>query len=189
MGSQVVGRMPQSGVFPHGTSDALTAERKWFAVFTVPQHEKTVVKHLALREIESFLPTYETIRIWKNRQKMKLVLPLFPTYLFVHIDSQERSKVLQSPGILQIVGSHREKIAIADEEIELLRSGFQGKKVEPFLDLIVGQHVRIKAGPMQGIKGTLVRKANGIRFVLALEMINQHAAIEIDADYLEPYTD
>jgi len=55
--------------------------RSWYAVFTVPQNEKSVVRHLNLRAVESFLPTYETIRVWKNRQRMKIVLPLFPCYL------------------------------------------------------------------------------------------------------------
>ena len=65
------------------------ADRNWYAVYTVPQHEKSALKQLDIREIESFLPTYETVRVWKNRQRMKLILPLFPTYLFVHINSRE----------------------------------------------------------------------------------------------------
>jgi len=39
---------------------------------------------------------------------------------------------------------------------------------------------------MQGLEGTLVRKSGSTRFVLTLEMINQHAAIQIDAEDLEP---
>jgi hypothetical protein len=39
---------------------------------------------------------------------------------------------------------------------------------------------------MQGLRGTLVRKSNSLRFVLTLELINQHAAIQVDADDLEP---
>jgi hypothetical protein len=38
---------------------------------------------------------------------------------------------------------------------------------------------------MQGLQGILVRKGNGLRFVLALEMINQFAAIEVGAEDLE----
>jgi hypothetical protein len=67
-----------------------SGERRWYAVFTAPQSEKSVVRHLSLREIETFLPTYETVRLWKNRQRVKTILPLFPTYLFVHISSRER---------------------------------------------------------------------------------------------------
>ena len=39
---------------------------------------------------------------------------------------------------------------------------------------------------MQGICGTLVRKGNNLRFVLTLELIHQHAAVEVDAENLEP---
>lgn len=165
-----------------------TLERKWYAVFTVPQNEKSVVKHLALREVESFLPTYETVRVWKNRQRVRIVLPLFPTYLFVHINNQERIKVLQAPGVLQIVGNGRTSIPLTEAEIDFLRSGLCGRKIEPYRELVVGQNVRIRSGPLQGLKGVLVKQNNGLRFVLSLEMINQHASVEVDAESLEPLT-
>jgi transcription antitermination factor NusG len=161
--------------------------RNWFAVFTVPQNEKSVVKHLNLREIESFLPAYETVRVWKNRQRMKIVLPLFPSYLFVHINSTERAKVLQSPGVLNIVGNRREYLPLPDSQIEFLRSGFCRQRIEPYRELVVGEKVRVKSGVMQGVCGTLVRKGGSVRFVLTLELINQHAAVEVDAEDLEPF--
>src|ERR1017187_5910746 len=161
-------------------------DRNWYAVYTVPQHEKSALKQLDIREIESFLPTYETVRVWKNRQRMKLILPLFPTYLFVHINSRERAKVLQSPGVLQIVSNSRECVPLPNSEVEFLRSDFCRQRIEPYRDLAIGEKVRIKSGVMQGLQGTLVRKSNSLRFVLTLELINQHAAIQVDAEDLEP---
>jgi len=67
------------------TELSLAKERKWYAVFTVPRSEKSAVRHLDMRNIESFLPTYETVQVWKNRQKKRITHPLFPSYLFVHI--------------------------------------------------------------------------------------------------------
>lgn len=164
----------------------LSNRRRWFAVFTVPQNEKSAVKHLNLREVESFLPTYEAVRVWKNRQRTKLVLPLFPSYLFVHINSHERVRVLQSPGVLHIVGNGREHVALPDTEIEYLRSGVATQQLEPYRDLVVGERVRIKSGAMQGVCGTLVRKGGGFRFVLTIELINQHASVQVNAEDLEP---
>ena len=160
-------------------------QRRWFAVFTVPKNEKTVVKHLGLRSVESFLPTYEDVRTWKNRQRVNVVRPLFPSYLFVHINRWERVKVLQSPGVLHIVGNGRNDVPLSEAELEFLRSGLNGRKIEPFDDLIVGERVRIKSGIMQGVEGVLVRKKAKLRFVLAIDLIKQHAAVEIDADDLE----
>ena len=39
---------------------------------------------------------------------------------------------------------------------------------------------------MRGVEGTLIRKNNGSRFVISLELINLHAAIELSAQELEP---
>lgn len=161
-------------------------DRSWYAVFTVPQNEKSVIKYLNVWQIESFCPTYEIIRMWRNRQRMKIVLPLFPTYLFVHINLRERAKVLQSPGVLQIVGKRKEYLPLADSEIEFLRSGVCQQRIEPYRELVIGEKVRIKSGVMQGVRGTLVRKGSSMRFVLTLDLINQHAAIQVDAEDLEP---
>jgi len=161
-------------------------ERKWFAVFTVPQNEKSALRHLEIRNVESFLPTYETLRIWKNRQRKKCILPLFPSYLFVRIGRGERGKVLQVPGVLHIVGNGRHSVPLEDAQVEFLRSGYRGKNLEPYTDFVVGEKVRIETGVMQGVEGILVRKSNQLRFVLSVNLINQYAAVEVDADALSP---
>jgi transcription antitermination factor NusG len=161
------------------------SDRKWYAVFTFPQNEKSAMRQLELRGIETFLPTYETVKVWKNRQRVRTVLPLFPTYLFVRIERKQRTKVLQSPGVIHIVGNSNQDIPVADLEIHLLRSCVRGRSVEPYRELVVGKTVRIKRGSMEGVEGVLVRKGNGMRFVLSLKLINQYAAIEVDAEDLE----
>ena len=168
--------------------DAMS-ERRWYAVFTFPQNEKSAMKQLELREVEAFLPTYETVKVWKNRQRVKTIVPLFPAYLFVNIERRERVKVLQSPGVINIVGNIRQDASIAASEIELLRSSVQLRNVEPYQELALGKTVRIKRGYMEGVEGVLVRKGNGLRFVLSLKLINQNAAIEVCAEDLEHVTD
>lgn len=180
--SAALHRNPSAGLSTAGTPD----ERRWYAVFTVPRNEKSVVKHLNLREIECFLPTYETFRLWKNRQRIKVVLPLFPTYLFVCIDRRQRVRILESPGVLQIVGNGRESLPLPNSEIEFLRSEFCRHRTEPYREFVVGQKVRVRSGLMQGIEGVLIRKNNSLRFVLTLSLINQHAAVEVCAEDVEP---
>jgi transcription antitermination factor NusG len=98
----------------------------------------------------------------------------------------ERSAIFRSPGVLRIIGNSAGPIPIADAEIEFLRSDFCGQRVEPYRDLVIGERVRVKRGSMQGVQGILVRKKNSLRFVLTLELINQHAAVEVDAEDIEP---
>lgn len=160
--------------------------RRWYAVFTRPQNEKSTAAHLSRREIESFLPVYETVRVWKNRQKVHLSLPLFPCYLFVRIGEHERGRVLSTPGVLQIVGTSRGPSPIANATIDFLRSDYGRKNLEPFTELAAGTRVRIKRGAMQGFEGTLIYKKNNCRFVLTLEPVSLRAAVEIGLEDLEP---
>lgn len=165
---------------------AAGAVRQWYAVYTLPQNEKSASAHLALRDIESYLPIYERVSKWRNRQHVKLQLPLFPSYLFVCIGARDRSRVLAAPGVVRIVGTRRESIPIPDEIIDFLRSELCLGRAEPYRELVVGERVRIRDGSMRGVEGTLVRKNNKLRFILSVEMIQRHVAIEIDASSLEP---
>lgn len=65
---------PVSGA---GANQNCVKTLRWFAVFTVPRNELSVVRHLDLRQVESFCPTYESVRIWKNRRRVKIVSPFF----------------------------------------------------------------------------------------------------------------
>jgi transcription antitermination factor NusG len=160
--------------------------RRWFAVVTTPQHEKAASRHLDFAGIETFLPTYESSRTWKNRQTIKLQLPLFPTYLLVRIDQEERASVLRTPGVRQLVGNSREPLCLADREIAFIRTTLLEQKAEPHVGLIAGQRVRIKHGPMRGVEGSLVRKSSEWRFVLTVQLIHHHVAVEVEASTLEP---
>ncbi len=158
----------------------------WYAVFTIPRHEKTVLRNLDMRGIESFLPTYEINRLWRNRQRVTLEVPLFPCYLFVRASKTDCGRIRQSPGVIRIVGNQRGPLPVSGSAIELLRTSVAGKRIEPYCDLVVGTRVRVRSGPMQGVEGVLLRKNNALRFVLSIELINQHAAIEMAAENLEP---
>jgi transcription antitermination factor NusG len=157
----------------------------WFALYTMPQSENSIRRILDIRRIESFAPTYEVQKIWKNRQRVKTQRPLFPSYLFVRIGPHQRSVVLSSPGALRIIGNTHTPLPIPDREIEFLKTQSGSRKVEPWLDMVIGKRVRVRSGPMEGLEGTLVEKRNSFRFVLTVAMINQHAAIEIAPEELE----
>jgi transcription antitermination factor NusG len=167
-------------------SQSSEIERSWYAVCTLPRNERAVERFLDANRIESFLPTCESVRLWKNRQRVKVVEALFPTYVFAKIHRTEQASVLRSPGVRRIIGNHKGPIPLPSAEVEFLRSGVCRDRIEPFNELVIGQRVRIASGPLQGLEGTLVRKKSGFRFVMSLELINQNAAIEIAAEELEP---
>jgi transcription antitermination factor NusG len=162
-------------------------ERRWFAVYTNSRHEKTVAQHLIHREIEHFLPLYQSQRKWNNGLKVTLDLPLFPGYLFVHIDRNERARVLNVPGALALVGgTGREPAPLPDQAIDGLRVGLQQRHIEPHPLLTVGQRARILSGAMVGMEGVVLRRKNSCRVILTLEHIQRSIAVDVDENDLEP---
>lgn len=167
------------------SGDTAKGLRRWFAIFTIHQHEQKVVERLRNREIESFVPAYTEKRIWKDRHKKTLTLPLFPTYIFAHLHRRDYVRVLESPGVRKIVGNSRGPVALSDPDVEFLRSDRIQARIRPYKDLVVGRKVRVSSGPMVGIEGVLVREERGFMFVVSVPMINQHAAVHVSAADLE----
>jgi transcription antitermination factor NusG len=160
--------------------------RKWYAVFTMARHEKQIARHFGQREIESFLPLYKTKHRWKNRCTADLELPLFPNYIFVRIDPQERLGVLRVPSVVSIVSVGREPLPVPDHYISGLREGLLTNGIEPHPGLEVGDKVRITAGAMSDMVGVLDRQKSGYRVVLRLEMIGRSVAVEVGLADIEP---
>jgi transcription antitermination factor NusG len=118
-----------------------------------------------------------------------LELPLFPNYIFVHMDRRDRMRVLEVPGVLSIVGSGSKPAPLPKFEIESLRANLQFRQIEPHPYLVVGERVRIRAGAMAGMVGVLVRKKSNLRVVLSLDQIMQSIAVEVDGEDLEMVAD
>lgn len=162
------------------------AQPHWYAVYTRSRHEKTVAEQLVQKSVEHFLPLYETIRKWKNG-RFKVQLPLFPGYLFVYIPLQERLQVLQVPGVVQLVGSSGMPLALPQAEIETIRDAMtKGIQAHPHPYLKVGSRVRINSGPLEGLRGILLRKKGKLRLVVSVDLIMRSISIDVDASEVEP---
>ena len=159
---------------------------RWYAAYTCANHEKRVRDQMEQRSVESFLPVYETVRRWKDR-RMQLQMPLFPGYVFVRMALGDRLRVLQVPSVVRLVGFDGHLSALPDEEIEGLKKGLaSGVLAEPHPFLNVGRRVRVKAGPLAGVEGIVIRRKNRLRLVISLELIQRSAMVEVDAADLEP---
>src|SRR5271168_748544 len=155
-------------------------EPHWYVVHTSANHEKRVSEQFMYRGVEYFLPQYESVRRWKDR-RMKLQLPLFPGYVFVHLALCDRLQVLQVPGVAKLVGFNGAPTELPQDEMETLRASLaDGLRAEPHPYLKIGRRVRVKTGSLAGLEGILSKKKNGTRFVVSLDLIHRSVAVEID---------
>src|ERR1700680_2791429 len=118
--------------------------RHWFALYTCANHEARVAENLGFQAVEYFLPLFQSIRLWRDR-RVKLRLPLFPGYVFVHIAVCDRLQVLQAPGAVRLVSFGGLPAVLEDEQIDALkRVSEEGLIAQPHPYVTVGRHVRIK---------------------------------------------
>jgi transcription antitermination factor NusG len=159
---------------------------RWCAVSTYSRHEKAVKAHLETKAIEVFLPTVTAQSRWKDRN-VQLTLPAFPGYVFVRISMQECGRVLSTPGVARILSFNRVLAPFDRAEIDALRLSVDrcGLAVEPHHFLEVGERVRVRAGCLQGLEGSITRKKDACRLILSIALIHQSVAVEIDARLLE----
>ncbi len=172
-------RAETSAIFP-GAS-----KRTWFAVYTAPRHEKFVQAQLLAKQIQSFLPLYTATRRWKNGVRREVEHPLFPGYVFVCVAAKERLPVVQTSGVVYIVGNGTEPLPIDDHEIHALRVGAQHASLEPHAFLCTGDTVCITRGPFRGVRGYVEQDGGDLTFVVTLQLIQKSFAIRVQADDLE----
>ncbi|MDE3243292.1 MAG: UpxY family transcription antiterminator [Nitrospirota bacterium] len=159
---------------------------RWYALRTRSRHEKHVRDWLANQGIERLLPTLGRISQWKDRKKV-IELPLFPGYCFAQFFWQDRLAVLKVPGVVQIVGSGTSPEPIPDEEIDALKKLMDSTlayDAHPYLQ--EGMAVKVIRGPLEGVRGVLLRKERRYRLVISVHLIKQSAAVEIDAAGVMP---
>ena len=155
-------------------------ERLWLAAYTRARHECVVAHQLERKQVEFLLPTYMRISRWSDRLK-RVLAPLFPNYIFVHVSGEERLQVLQTAGVVRVVSVAGKPAELRDDEITMLRTCMaRPNEVEPHPFLKVGQRVRVKHGPFAGWEGILTRKNNATRLVVSVEHLMRSVAVNFD---------
>jgi transcriptional antiterminator RfaH len=112
-------------------------------------------------------------------------VPLFPGYLFLLGDRDERVAALATRRVVRALD-------VADQEglwgdlRQVYRLIASGAPVAPEDRLVPGAAVEIHSGPLAGLRGVIVRAASGHRFVVQVDFIQRGASVLIDEATLTP---
>lgn len=129
----------------------------WYAVYTRPRCEKKVSQLLTKKRIENYCPLNKVQRQWSDRKKI-VEIPLFTSYVFVHISKEQYSMVREVSGIINYVYWLGKPAVIRDEEIEVIKNfleEYQTVQLEK-TEVRVNDHVRILAGPLELLEGNVI---------------------------------
>jgi transcription antitermination factor NusG len=157
-------------------------ESSWYAVHTMARHEKRIAAQFEEKKVCTFLPLLRQMHKWSDRTSM-VEVPMFTCYAFVRIaqTTEERLKILRTPGVLGFVGSERQGTPVPDEQVESLRTAFNEKiPCFPHAFLSAGNRVRIRGGSLDGVEGILVRHGADQSLVVTVELLRRSVAIRVD---------
>jgi transcription antitermination factor NusG len=153
-------------------------ERVWRVLHTRPRQEKSLVRHLHRAQIPYYLPL--VARRWRLRGRtMTSHLPLFPSYVFLFGDRQERVSALSTNRIVRSLEVPDQAVLWQDLR-QIHRLIAAGLPITPESRLTAGMMVEITSGPLAGLRGRILRNASGQRFVVQIDFIQRGASVVLD---------
>ena len=158
----------------------------WYAIQTHFRHEKQVRDRLLAVGVEPLLPLSKQCRQWSDRKVWK-ILPLFAGYCFARVALDNSLAILQTPGVVRIVGTPKPEPIPAEEIAAIQQICSVNRQMEPCDYLTEGVWVEVVRGPLAGLRGQLVRKANQHGIVIRAHLIQKAALIHIEADEVIPF--
>ena len=160
---------------------------KWYVIYTKPSSEEKARADLERRDIPAFLPRIRECH-YTTRKKQARIKPLFPNYLFAHMAyPDDYYAVIWAKGVKRIVGNGTEPVPLDDSVVEFLKVQSEEKGfVQPSPRLKIGDAVRVRNGPLEGligiIEGTLDEKG---RIKVLMDFLKEGARVEIPFSSLE----
>ncbi len=158
----------------------------WRVLYVQSRYEFKVEQQLERLGIIHYLPKLQIRCQWSDRIK-KLLVPAFPSYLFVHNDEKDRNEVFRARGVMHYLRQDNKDATLRTEEMELLQKS--GTMIQPSslhpVGLLKGDRVLIKYGLLAGQKGILVDWAGKKAVQLKLENISMGFLVELPLEYLE----
>ena len=157
---------------------------QWWVAHTKSRNEKALAHDLIGKNISYFLPMAWKVRR-KSRRTIKSLLPLFGGYLFFCGDDNQRTELLKTNRVANMIEVKNQKQFLY--ELEQIEKVLQtGAPVTPHKYIKEGQKCRVIAGPLFGVQGIVVKSKGVMRLVLQVDMLGQAASVEIDIDLIEP---
>ena len=171
----------------HGQGAGGENHGEWFAAYTMSRHEKSIAAQCERIGIEHFLPLYVLHKTWKNRVRVDVQLPLFPNYIFARLLPGAHVGLLRVPGVLSMVSNAAGSVPIPATDMDALRQFVRCKAFLPHANVHNGDAVRINRGPLQGLTGVVLRRNNGLRFVVTLDVIGKSVAADLEATEFDSF--
>ena len=164
-------------------------QKCWYLVYTKPRQEALAQSNLERQGYGVYLPKVRLLQRRRGRQEA-VVEPLFPRYLFIHLDTQSDNwgPIRSTFGVASLVRFGAEPAQVPDELVAHLKAqeGQEGLHEWAEPKIKVGDRVRVAEGPLKGYEGILLAKSGQKRVMLLLEMLGKEVRTHLSPAQIEP---
>jgi transcription elongation factor/antiterminator RfaH len=162
--------------------------RDWAVVNTQPHREPVARDHLRRQGFEVYCPLMRRRRTHARRVE-NVLRPLFPGYLFVHVE-EERTRwrpILSTVGVRALV-RFGDRLALLDKALmqSLRAREVDGVIARPAMPYRVGQRVRLDGGPFDGVVATILSLDEKDRLVVLMELLQRGVQARVTTGQVIP---
>jgi transcriptional antiterminator RfaH len=160
--------------------------KNWYIIITKPNCEKKLHKFLTNKKLETYIPLKTERRIWSDRIK-KMSTPMLKNYLFINCLDKERLLVFESGYALKYLSEKNIPCFLSEKEINLIRTIEQHGTIysNDYSTFEIGKKIRVKAGDLKGIEGTIISKEKEHFIKIELPKLNATIALDVKNILLE----
>jgi transcription antitermination factor NusG len=160
------------------------SELAWYVAHTRPRCEKKLADYCQREGLACTLPLYRSIRKYR-RKSVVFLKPLFPGYVFLELQPQQRQKAFRSDYIANLLDVP-DQAEFSRQLGDILLALEREVEVRLAPTIGPGTRVRIRSGPLQGMEAWVESRSGMTEALLRLDFIGQAAAVKVDATQLEP---
>ncbi|MBU2705425.1 transcription termination/antitermination NusG family protein [Zooshikella marina] len=149
-------------------------EKHWYAVYTRVNCEVKLAGILKKKGIKVLYPYIEKQHFWSDRKK-NIKKPLFPSYIFVYINTNEYYSVTSSAGFSHFICFQGKPATIPDTQIDAINKLLLSRYawwVESRV-LKKGTKVEVTEGTLAGQQGVLVRDSDQKNIAIEITALSQ----------------
>jgi transcriptional antiterminator RfaH len=150
----------------------------WHVLYVKSRWEKKVCESLTEISLDPFLPLVKTIRQWSDRKKT-ILEPLFPSYVFVNINSSlEFHKALSVNGVCSYIRFGNEYARLQAKEVEQLKLLVGDENITDIETNVqlpkVGEVKKINFGPLNGLNCEIIKADNHNKIIVRIDSLQQN---------------
>ncbi len=173
----------ESDVFPESLFDS-PGGAPWIVAQVRSRQEKVLARFLPPAGIPFYAPQREK-RTRRQGRNFVSYLPLFPGYLFLRADAEDRARVWRSNVVVRMIDVSDQEI-FETELAQIHRLQRSGARLAPACPLESGEPVRVVEGPFEGYLGIVVRDRGAERLLISVSLLRKSVAVEFEREMVAP---